>query len=224
MNNREHNTTHTVSILIIDDHPLIRAGLVQAVQANPIYRIAGEAASIDAAKRLTEHVSPQLILLDLSLEDGSGFDFLDWLLQHYPHIPVLVISMYEEPVYIKKAMQCGAKGYLFKRDSTTNVIHAIQKILQGKRYTSEAASECLLDDMSNSSHSPTPQPKQIFTKREYEVFELLGKGMSRKEAAAHLLVSPNTVESHIERMKSKLNLQTSAQLIYMAVKHSEPQV
>jgi DNA-binding NarL/FixJ family response regulator len=208
-----------ITVIIIDDHPLIRAGIKQSLHANPSISVIGEATSVAEAKALIPQTMPHIILLDLSFADGSGFDVLNWMSQEKLNIPVLVISMYEDSAYIKKALQHGAKGYLFKRDSTTHVLHAIQKVVDGKRYTSESAAEQLLEDIVNPIVEPLQHIQELFSNREYEVYQLLGQGLSRKEAAAKLSISPNTVESHIERMKSKLNVNSSAELIYSAIRN-----
>lgn len=218
MNQHNASSSH-ITVVIIDDHPLIRAGIKQSLQTHDSISIIGEAISVAEAKLLIPQTMPHIILLDLNLSDGSGFDILKWMVAEDLNIPVLVISMYEDSAYIKKAFQHGAKGYLFKRDSTTHVVHAIQKVLDGKRYTSESASEQLLDDLVNPVIEPLQHIQEIFSNREFEVYQLLGQGLSRKEVAAKLSISPNTVESHIERMRTKLNVQSSTQLIYSAIRN-----
>ncbi|MFH1743289.1 MAG: response regulator transcription factor [bacterium] len=203
-------------ILIVDDHPLLRAGIAQVIQREVDLIVCAEAATVSHALEEIEHTKPDLLIVDLSLEDGSGLDLIDAVNKRDKPIPVLVISMHDESMYIERAFQAGAKGYLLKRDALANATVAIRKILKGDLYASDRVLSSMVAVMKRDP-AVDINPGDLLTEREMEVFRLIGQGYRRGQIAEMLHVSAKTVETHFERMKSKLGFKTTAELSQWAV-------
>jgi len=211
--------TEKVKILLVDDHPLIRSGLKHTINTENDMCVSGEASNVDDALALVKKDPVDIVIADISLENSSGIDLIYYLHKHHKDIPVLVISVHDEPGYIKKAFQSGARGYLLKRESVQKVPSAIRQVLKGETYADDslltetsfdnAAEE--IDDIENRVRS--------LSKRETEIFHLLGDGKNRKEIADILNISLKTVESHIDKMKPKLKVNSGFELIHFAIKH-----
>lgn len=214
------NARTKAKILIIDDHPLMRSGVIRAIEEENDYVVCGEAEDVEPAILEIEKKSPDLIVADVSLKNSNGFDLIKWLKATKKKIPVLMISMHEEPIYIERAFKAGAKGYLLKQESTKQVTKAIRQILQGRTYISESLASSYFEGLSYRETSDTIIPKDILSKREGEVFTLLGEGLTRQEIADRMKVSINTVDSHIEHIKTKLNVTSGMQVIHLAVRQS----
>lgn len=210
----------SIRILIVEDHPLMRIGISRAIETDKSLAICGEADSLDSALELVERLKPDFIIADLSLKDGDGIRLIELIKQKQLSIPVLVVSMHDEPVYIERAFKAGAKGYILKRESSHEVVKAIHQILHGKVYSSESVSAKIIEHISRNQPASAIDPKAVLSKREYEVFILLGQGLSRPEIAERLHLSVKTVESHIEHIKPKLNITTGVQLVHLAFKHA----
>lgn len=207
-------------IFIIDDHPLLRAGIARVIEEESDFTVSGEAGSVEEALAAIEDSPPDFLIVDISLEDGNGIDLIRQLKRDGYTIPSLMVSMFDEPVYIERAFRAGAGGYLLKRESVQKVTTAIRTILKGKNYVSESVASALVDALRSTDTDGDVCPREILSQRECEVFELLGRGSSRKEIADLLNISLKTVESHVERMKEKLHLDSGPQLVHYAAKHT----
>ncbi len=207
-------------IFIVDDHPLVRAGVARAIETEGEFDVCGEAGSLDSALAGIESAVPDVVLVDISLGVSNGIDLIRQLKRDKPGIRVLVISMHDEPVYVERALKAGASGYILKRESVQKVTTAERAILEGRNYVSEGVSSSLVDLLRGQDPSEDICPREILSGREVEVFQLLGQGHSRKEISDTLNISPKTVESHIERMKEKLNIESGTRLVHYAIQHT----
>jgi DNA-binding NarL/FixJ family response regulator len=214
-------TMSHVKILIVEDHPLIRAGIKTTIEDENDLIICGEASTCEQGKNEFTKTNPDFVIVDISLEESSGIDLIQWIRNQNSKIPVLVVSMHEEAYYIKQAFNAGAKGYLLKRESVQKITHAIRQIISGNIYASESVSTSIISDMLISDTQQGNDPKQVLSEQEYKIFVKLGSGLERKEIADQLHISPKTVESYIRRIKDKLQIENSTKLTYMATKHQE---
>jgi DNA-binding NarL/FixJ family response regulator len=210
---REEGVTR---ILIVDDHPIVRQGLIQILNMEEDLEVCGEARTADEAIRMTSNLEPHMLIIDLSLEGASGLDLLKAIRSRYPSLPVLVLSMYDEAIYGERTIQAGARGYVMKQEAPQTIVDAVRTVLQGRHYYSDTVRERILD----SFHAYTGERSlsvSSLTNREFEVFQLLGHGMSNRTIAEKLNISIKTIENYRERIKNKLNIPSSTELVQYAV-------
>lgn len=208
-------------IFIVDDHPVLRQGLAQLIDREQDMVFAGEAEDATAAMLGIEQVKPDLVLTDIAMEGTSGIELTKTILAKYPHMLVLVISMYDESVYVDRALQAGAKGYLMKREVAGHIIAAIRKVLAGGVYVSDRWKEKLAQQYAvrkPGGATAGDSSYQQLSDRQLEVLQLIGQGYSTQKIADTLHISVKTVESHYATIKLKLNLENSHKLIQYAVK------
>lgn len=207
--------------MIVDDHPMMRAGVIQLIQKQPGMDICGEAGSPAEAMNQIANSRPDLILVDISMKDSSGLEFIKNVIAIHGHIPMLVVSMHDEKVYAERAMRAGACGYIMKEESAEYLIIAIKRVLEGGVYLSKEMSTLLLKAMGNPQGRNADSPLQRLTDREFEVFRLIGEGKTTEEIAQHLHISPKTVDVHRFQIKEKLHLASSTALVHYAVRWAD---
>jgi DNA-binding NarL/FixJ family response regulator len=204
-------------ILIVDDHPLMRSGLLHLINKQPGLEVCGEAGSpAEAMVLLVEH-RPDLIVVDITMKGASGLEFIKNVCALHGHIPMLVLSMHDEKVYAERALRAGACGYIMKEESGEYLIAAMQRVLEGGIYLSKAMSAQLLRSITNPQSRNADSPLQQLTDREFEVFRLIGQGRTSQEIAEHLHISPKTVDVHRFQIKEKLQLKSGPALVHYAV-------
>jgi DNA-binding NarL/FixJ family response regulator len=203
-------------ILIVDDHPLMRVGLASILRAEPDLLVCGEADTLKLAAQLVRSQRPDLVILDLSLGDGNGMDLIKRLKRQEPSIKILVCSIHDEILFAERAINAGALGYINKHQAVEKVTEAVRQTLAGKVYLSMAIRERV--DVRHSSQIAGNLPAiSELSDRELEVFELIGSGLSTTKIAERLHLSTKTVESHREKIKRKLHLESAAELVRYAV-------
>ena len=195
----------------MDDHPVVRQGLALAIRQDPDLEVCGEAANIEEALRLVEGAHPEVVIIDLSLEDEDGIELIDYVKSRWPAVKILVCSAHDEETFAGRVLRAGAMGYVSKREAMPKIVTAIRQILGGEVYLSPQMTTSLLQRAAVGK--PLDQnPVQTLSNRELQVFGMIGRGMNTVQIAETLQLSPKTVESHRKVIKTKLNLQTSAQL------------
>jgi len=205
-------------ILIVDDHPLVRAGMAALIQAEPDLAVCGEAATASEALACFRECTPDAVVLDLSLADCSGLGLLKRLAKSAPRTPILVCSMHEESLFAQRALNAGASGYIHKQEATTHVIEAIRQVLSGRIYLSEQESDRALRRGASAPESGHPRASvQGLSDRELEVFNLIGQCQSASQIAEQLHLSVKTIETHRAKIKRKLGLATGSELTRYAV-------
>jgi DNA-binding NarL/FixJ family response regulator len=197
-------------LLLVDDHPLVREGLKARLSTLPSLEVVGEAGDAQEAAQQVAATQPDLVLMDVGMKDVNGIDLTRQLLAERPDLLVLVLSMYDNPEYVNRAMQAGARGYVLKDAPASDIIDAIAEVMAGGTFLSSAVSGRLF-------RSQTPRP--VMSLRESEILACLAKGRSSKQIAVELNLSVRTVESHRQNIKRKLNLDGQAELIKYAVEH-----
>jgi len=201
--------------MIVDDHPMMRAGLMQLIDKQPEMQVCAQAGDPAEAMDLIPKYHPDLILVDISMKTG-GLEFIRNVSAAHGHIPMLVVSMHDENVYAERALRAGACGYIMKEESAEHLIAALQRVLEGGIYLSKTMSLRLFKSFSNQP-SNTDSPLQRLTNREFEVFRQIGQGKTTQEIADQLRISPKTVDVHRFQIKEKLQLKSGTALVHYAV-------
>lgn len=216
--NLRSTSVRSATVLIVDDHPMVRYGLKTLINAEPDLRVCGEASGLSQAMALFHQTRPHLVTADVSLENGSGLDLTKEILAHDPDACVLVYSMHEETLYAERALRAGAKGYLGKDASAERVLTAIRRILDGRVYLSESMTDRMLSrTVGLTEDTVDHSPIESLSDRELEVFEHLGHGVTTRKIAEKLHLSPKTIETYRENIKLKLNLRNATELTQHAV-------
>lgn len=202
-------------ILLVDDHPLARVGVRQMIETDPELEVCGEAGTAGEGLSATIAHSPALVISDVTLPGRSGFELVQDLAARCPRIPVLMLSMHSEFTYARRALEIGARGYIMKSADGDDLLHAIHTVLHGRIYLSTAASAQMLEYMNGRSRKKRTGIEAL-TPREFEIFSFIGKGLPSSRIANQLNLSPKTVDTHRERIKIKLGVETCSQLISVA--------
>ena len=203
-----------ISILVVDDHALIRKGLKQLLEDTPDIRITGEAeCGVQAINMVRAH-RYDLVLLDISLPDKQGIDVLRQLKVEHPNIKVIVLSMHPEDQYGVRTLKAGALGYLNKQSAPDLLIGAIRQVLSGKKYISEIIAEQLLNNLIGESQELL---HQTLSNREYQTLCLMASGKSLTEIAEDMSLSPKTISVYRGRMLEKMGFKNNAEAIHYAI-------
>ncbi len=209
-------------ILIVDDHPVMRMGLVQLINSKPGLEVCGEAGSAKEALQQVEALSPDMVLLDLALPDGHGLEVLKDLGVLHPDVDTLVLSSNDEAVYAERALKAGARGYIMKEAAAAHLVEAIHTILDGQIYVSQNISQLIVEMFTGKkrkNHAASPIEK--LTDREFEVFQLIGEGKGSRDIAGQLGVSVRTIDAHRAHIKEKLFIKDGNALVRQAVRWVE---
>jgi DNA-binding NarL/FixJ family response regulator len=200
------------NIFLVDDHPLVLEGLERFVNGESDLRVCGAASTARDATTRIPCLDVQLVVTDLSLGKESGYEFIAALSSKFPALPVLVLSMHEEPSFAERALAAGARGYVTKSSSTEEILGAMRQILRGGTYIPQN----ILRHVLLKERTPQHSPNELLSAREREVFQLLGRGYKTKRIAHELKVSSKTIDSHCANIKSKLKLSDAHELVQQA--------
>lgn len=204
-------------ILIVDDHPAVREALALRISRHSDLQVCGEAEEMGEALQLISELKPEVAVIDIGLKMGNGLDLIKRVKAHGDSVKMLVWSMYQESHYAERVLQAGALGYITKDQATSKIVDAIRRVLSGKIYLSEEMTDKLLLRMQGSGiHKVLRKPEELLSDRELEVFHLIGEGFDSQQIALRLTVSPKTVETYRSRMKEKLNIADSKELVRRA--------
>jgi len=204
-----------IKILIADDHAVVREGLKQIISENPDMIVIDEA---NNGQEVLNKVSEQhydVVLLDITMPGRSGLDVLKQLKSKMPKLPVLILSVHPEEQYAVRTLRAGASGYLTKESATDELIAAIRKISQGKKYISSSLAEKLAVDLDMDHEKPR---HEILSDREYQVMSMIASGKTVKEIADELSLSVQTISTYRSRILEKMKMKNNAEIIYYAVK------
>jgi len=209
--------TEASRILIVDDHPLFREGLHQLIDREPGLSVCGEAADMDEALRLVTEAKPDLVIVDISLGSQSGIDLIKNLKANDSELPVLVVSMHDESLYAERSLRAGAMGYVMKHEPPKTVKVAIRRVLSGEMYLSERMASTLVKKLMHGPDEPIESSVSQLSDRELEVFRLLGRGKGTRQIASELDLTIHTINSFRARIKEKLGLKNSSELLLQAI-------
>jgi len=203
-------------LLVVDDHPVVRRGILQILSDSLRAVSIREAASGEEALRVIRSEPLDVVILDLGLPDRPGLEVLRTSRQEKPDLPVLVLTMYDEESYAVRVLKAGAAGYLTKESAPTELAAAIHKVVGGGRYVSQALAEQLAAHLGTATDRP---PHEALSDREFEVFCLMARGRSLTEIAHSLFISVKTVSTHRARILQKMSLGNNAELVQYAVRY-----
>ncbi|WP_166267639.1 response regulator transcription factor [Marinobacter caseinilyticus] len=206
----------TAKIVIVDDHPVFREGLVALINQDVRFEVVGETAGAKEALKLVRSLAPDAVIVDLTLAEGSGLQLIKSLRHEGCRAKLLVVSMHDDMVFAERALRAGANGYINKEQAADKVLTALSEVLNGDVYLDKSVSAYILNrQFSTNGHDD--RPEDVLSDRELEVFGFLGHGLSSREIADKLYLSYKTIDSHREHIKSKLGLRNNAKLIQRAV-------
>ncbi|MFN8456121.1 MAG: response regulator transcription factor [Anaerolineae bacterium] len=203
-----------IKVLVVDDHAIVRRGVLQILAEAPEMRVTGEARTAQEALRLARETVYDVVILDIALPDGSGLEVLKQLQSLKPAPRVLILSIYPEEQYAIRVLKLGAMGYLTKDSAPDELITAIRKVAQGGKYVTLSLAERLADKLSLDTEKA---PHELLSDREYQVMCLLAAGKTITEIAAELSLSPKTASTYRTRILEKLNLQNTAEIMRYAL-------
>lgn len=204
-------------VLIVDDHPIVRQGLKRMIEVECDLTVCGEAAGESQARRAIRELHPDIVIVDLSLEEGDGLELVRDVHAHHPDLPMLVLSMHDETIYAERLLAEGASGYIMKQAASEQLLRALRVVLAGETYLSVALTESL-QARGYSQASAVADPVARLSNRELQVLNLVGRGNSSRDVARDLALSVKTIESHRQSIKRKLNFSTNGQLLQFAMK------
>jgi DNA-binding NarL/FixJ family response regulator len=199
-------------VYIIDNQPLYRVGFVQVLLKSGLFEVCLEADSYVFDKEEFAWIDPDLIVMELIYDGRSPFDFIKWIHENYPSVPVLVLSMADEKVYAERALKSGATGYLMKNADSGTVLNALKSVSRNELYVSSRISSQILVKYIGGSEGIEPDPISLLTDRELEVFSLVGNGMNSREISRILNISIKTVDNHKTSIREKLSLKNHIEL------------
>jgi DNA-binding NarL/FixJ family response regulator len=200
-------------VLIVDDHPIVRQGLKRMIDAEADLEVCGEADSEPNARSAVRELDPDIVVVDLSLQDGDGLELVRAVHAHHPEVPMLVLSMHDEAIYAERMLAEGASGYIMKQAAADQLLTALRTVLQGDTYLSAEMAAVHKEAAAKMGSDPL----QRLSNRELQVLNLVGRGVSSRDIATELGLSVKTVESHRQSVKRKLHLLTNSQLIKYAM-------
>ncbi len=209
------------TILIVDDHPLLRRGLSELINFEPDLIVCGEAGSYQEALVSIQTQQPDLVIVDLELGGRGGLDLVKDITVRYPLLPTLVLTMHDESTYALRSLRAGAAGYVTKQQLDETLLVAIRGVLNGEIYMSAQLQSQFATKYLNQQAMAPDSPMDSLSNRELQVFRLIGKGRTTREMAEDLSLSIKTIESHREHIKNKLIIESAAQLTLRATQWVE---
>jgi DNA-binding NarL/FixJ family response regulator len=204
-------------VFVVDDHPIVRQGLALLLNAQPDLEVCGEAGDVQAALAALECVTPDILLVEISLNGPDGLELVKAVRARSSALPMLVLSMHDESIYAERALRAGANGYIMKREATERVLVAIRQILRGDVYLSDRVANRMVRQYAKGPVDETRPALATLSDRELEVFRLVGVGHSTRDIAGELHLSVKTVETHQAHIKEKLSLHSARELVQYAI-------
>ncbi|MGA2077839.1 MAG: response regulator transcription factor [Terriglobia bacterium] len=208
-----------IRVLLAEDHTLVRQGFRRILEDDPRITVVGEARTGIEAIEQCKELKPDVVVMDLSMPELGGLEATAEVLKANPQIKVVILSMYSNEAYVRKAFELGAKGYILKNAIEVDLTRAVMALAEGQAYFSPGVSHIVLESMKAGTFQGTSQdPYEKLTLREKEVLQLIAQGKSNKEIATLLNISVNTVAVHRARVMETLDLHRTAELVLFAVK------
>ena len=207
----------TVRLLVVDDHPIVRQGIVQLIEQLDGYEVVAQAGTAGEALDLAVSGDHDLAIIDVSLQGLSGLELVKQVRERGVEMPILMISMHDESFYAERALRAGAQGYVMKQRATAEIVSAIDRVIAGELYLSDELSAKLLRRAVEGTADPKKGGAAQLSDRELEVLQLLGQGVATREVAERLSLSVKTIESYRANIKRKLELKNATELMRFAV-------
>jgi DNA-binding NarL/FixJ family response regulator len=204
-------------ILVVDGNPSNRERLARIISAEPDFKICGLAEDFDDALQLVECCQPEVVVTGLQLKRSHGLELIKQLRTRFPRVPVLVVSSFDSSFYAERAVLAGARGFVTRRQAPKFVVPAIRCVREGKVYLNSVLARCVVAHLANGAGTTNSAGMDRLTDRELEVFELIGCGLSTRKIAERMQLAISTVNTHRARIKSKLRVQGSSELLQRAI-------
>ena len=208
----------TISIVLADDHPVVRRGMQTLLEAEPDFAIIGEAGDGLESVRLVENLQPDVLILDLMMPGLSGLEALRIIRKRSPRTRVVVLSMHDTHAFVAEALMNGATGYVLKGSDELNLVRAVREAAGGRRFLSPPVTERAIDAYVEHARAASLDPHDTLTAREREVLQLTAEGKTGPEIAARLHISHRTVENHRANLMRKLLLKNQSELVRYALR------
>jgi len=207
------------SILLADDHGIVRKGLRFLLERQPDWAVVGEAADGREAVRMAQELDPTIVIMDIAMPLLNGIDATAQIVKRNPKTGVIILSMHSDEGYLVRVLSAGAKGYLLKDAAEADLVRAVQAVSTGRPFFSPKISQALLEDyMWQLQQRGLQDSYDLLTDREKEILQLLAEGRSNKEVAAILELSVYTVETHRANLMQRLDLHSTAEIVLYAVR------
>lgn len=220
-NTSRKNGGETTRIFLVDDHPLMRQGVAQLINAQPDMVVCGEAEDAPSAMKGMEESQPDAAIIDISLRGANGIELIKNLKALYKFLPILVLSMHDEAVYAQRILRAGALGYVMKQDAAEKVVIALRRIMSGEIYVNEKVGSQMLHQALTGRGKADTSPIDRLSDRELEVIQKIGEGRPTRDIAQDLKVSVKTIESHRAHIKEKIGLKNASELVKFSVQWVE---
>jgi DNA-binding NarL/FixJ family response regulator len=211
----------TVRIMLVDDHPIVRERLAEIINRESDLTVCAEAAERQEAIKAMETARPDFAIIDLALKNSSGLELIKDLHARWPRLLMLVVSMHDELLYAERVLRAGARGYITKQEATRNILQAIRRVLAGHVYLNEKTATTVIARLTSKPQDDSASLTDRLTDRELQVFELTGNGLNTRDIAEQLGIDVKTVETYRVRIKEKLNLTGSSELLQLAIRWSQ---
>ncbi|MGB2740897.1 MAG: response regulator transcription factor [Cognaticolwellia sp.] len=211
-NNNVNDELKPISVLLVDDHPMVQGGLIACLAFYDDITIAGTCSNGADALTQAKALKPDVILMDVSMPDMNGIDATEIITEQCPNVKILIFSMHDSQAFVSSAIQAGASGYVLKDTSSEEVYYAIKAIAKGNTHFSSSIAKMLIEN-------PIKQESEKLTTREQVILSNVARGLSSKEVARKLNISFRTVDAHRRNIKVKLNIESLAELVRYAVSH-----
>ena len=209
--------TQKHKILVVDDHAIVREGLTTVINQQADVMVCGGAEDAQTALEAVEKLDPDLVIVDISLKGINGIELIKQIQKRDKKVPILVLSMHDESLYVERVLRAGARGYIMKQEGTEKVVTAIHRILGGDIYVSEAMGKKLLRTFQEGRPEISGPAVERLSDRELEVFRLIGQGYGTRQIADTLHVSVKTVNTYRQHIKEKLKFETGSELLRHAI-------
>ena len=205
-------------VFIVDDHPLVREGLANLINAEDDLTVCGEAEDSAQAIAGIVKTQPDVVLVDISLQNESGLELVKHLASQFPEVALIVLSMHDETLYAERALRAGASGYVMKREASSNVLTSIHRVIEGGVFVSERVANRIAIKAAARRKAADKSPVERLSDRELEIFQLLGQGRTPSEIARDLNLSLKTVQAYCARAKEKFGVASLTELLRAAIR------
>jgi DNA-binding NarL/FixJ family response regulator len=205
-------------VFIVDDHPLVREGLINLINRQSDLIVCGEAKDSAEAIAGIAKERPDVAIIDISLTNESGLELIKHLVRQFPQVALVVLSMHDEALYAERALRAGARGYVMKHETSKSVLASIRRVLAGEIYVSERIVNRMALRLAASGRTVARSPVERLSDRELEIFQLLGQGRTPSEIAGDLNLSLKTVQAYCARAKEKLGVTSLTELLRAAIR------
>lgn len=206
-----------IQVLIADDHAILRSGLRMLIDSQPDMTVVAEAQNGNEAIRMSQKAGPDVVILDITMPERGGLHAISEILKNNPSVHILLLTMHEEPAYLRTALAAGASGYVLKKSVDADLLSAIRAVNRGRTYVDSELAAGLLRDALPNRNQDGRRSAEVLSEREFQVLKLVAEGFSSREIAEQILVSTKTVETYRGRFAEKLGLESRADIVRYAL-------